>query len=115
MSNSSDPMDCNLLGSSVHGILQAGILEWVAISFSRGEDQGIFLTPELIPSFLHCRQILYWLNYVTVKYHLVPFSTILFIWAFFSFKQGKAKISSQEILKLKLQSGVLKFSTNISV
>ena len=26
------PMDCSLLGSSVHGILQAGILEWVAIS-----------------------------------------------------------------------------------
>ena len=31
-----DPMDCNLPGSSVHGILQARILEWVAISFSRG-------------------------------------------------------------------------------
>ena len=31
-----DPMDCSLPGSSVHGILQARILEWVAISFSRG-------------------------------------------------------------------------------
>ena len=31
-----DPEDCNLPGSSVHGILQARILEWVAISFSRG-------------------------------------------------------------------------------
>ena len=30
-----DPMDCNLPGSSVHGIFQARILEWVAISFSR--------------------------------------------------------------------------------
>ena len=30
----SDPMDCSLPGSSVHGILQARILEWVAISFS---------------------------------------------------------------------------------
>ena len=28
-----DPIDCNLLGSSVYGILQARILEWVAISF----------------------------------------------------------------------------------
>ena len=28
-------MDCNLPGFSVHGILQARILEWVAISFSR--------------------------------------------------------------------------------
>ena len=29
-----DPMDCSLPGSSVHGILQARVLEWVAISFS---------------------------------------------------------------------------------
>ena len=31
-----DPMDSSLPGSSVHGIFQARILEWVAISFSRG-------------------------------------------------------------------------------
>ena len=30
-----DPMDCSLPGFSVHGIFQARILEWVAISFSR--------------------------------------------------------------------------------
>ena len=30
-----DPMDCSPLGSSVHGILQASILQWVAIPFSR--------------------------------------------------------------------------------
>ena len=34
-----DPMDCSLLGSSVHGIFQARVLEWVAISFSRGSSQ----------------------------------------------------------------------------
>ena len=34
-----DPMDCSLPGSSVHEILQARILEWVAISFSRGSSQ----------------------------------------------------------------------------
>ena len=35
-----DPMDtCSLPGSSVHGIFLAGILEWVAISFSRGSSQ----------------------------------------------------------------------------
>ena len=34
-----DPVDCNPPGSSVHGILQARILEWVAISFSRGSSQ----------------------------------------------------------------------------
>ena len=36
MSNSYDPIDSSLPGSSVHGISQARILEWVAISFSRG-------------------------------------------------------------------------------
>ena len=34
-----DPVDCSLLGSSVHGILQTRILEWVAIPFSRGSFQ----------------------------------------------------------------------------
>ena len=34
-----DPMDCSLPGSSVYGILQARVLEWVAISFSRGSSQ----------------------------------------------------------------------------
>ena len=37
-----DPVDCSLLGSCVDGILQARILEWVAISFSRDlPDTGI--------------------------------------------------------------------------
>ena len=31
----SDPMDCSLPGSSVHGILQARRLEWVPVPFSR--------------------------------------------------------------------------------
>ena len=34
-----NPMDCSLPGSSLHGILQARVLEWVAISFSRGSSQ----------------------------------------------------------------------------
>jgi len=34
-----NPMDCSPPGSSVHGILQARILEWVAIPFSRGSSQ----------------------------------------------------------------------------
>ena len=34
-----DPMDCSPPGSSVHGILQARVLEGVAISFSRGSSQ----------------------------------------------------------------------------
>ena len=34
-----DPMDSSLSGSSLHGILQARVLEWVAISFSRGSSR----------------------------------------------------------------------------
>ena len=49
------PTDYNLAGSSVHGIFQARILEWVTIAFL----QGIFPTQGLNPFLLHCRQILY--------------------------------------------------------
>ena len=34
-----DPMDCSPPGPSIHGIFQATVLEWVAISFSRGSSQ----------------------------------------------------------------------------
>ena len=47
------PRQAFLTGSSVHGILQARILEWVAISFSRWSN----------PNLPHCRQILYHLGY----------------------------------------------------
>ena len=54
-----DPVDCSLPGSSVYGILQARILEWVAIFLL----QRIFLTQESNPGLLHCRQIVYQLSY----------------------------------------------------
>ena len=50
-----DSMDCSPPGSSVHGILQARILEWVAMPFSR----GIFLTQGSNPCLLNCRWILH--------------------------------------------------------
>ena len=34
-----DPMDCSLPGSSVHGIFQARVLEWIVISFSKEQQQ----------------------------------------------------------------------------
>ena len=37
--NLCNPIDCSLSSSSIHGILQARILEWVAIFFSRGSSQ----------------------------------------------------------------------------
>ena len=54
-----DPMDCSLPGSSVHGILQARILKWVTISFSKGCSP----TQGLNPGLLHFRKILYCLIY----------------------------------------------------
>ena len=50
-----NPMDCSLSSSSVHGILQATKLEWVAIS--RGFPQG------LNPGLLYYRKILYHLSH----------------------------------------------------
>ena len=44
------PMDCSLLGSSAHGIFQARILKWVAISYSRGSPQPT--SPALAGGFL---------------------------------------------------------------
>ena len=40
LSDSCDHMDCSLPGSFIHGIFQARVLEWVAISFSRGSFQS---------------------------------------------------------------------------
>ena len=53
-----DPMDCNPPGFSVHGIFQARILEWVAISYSKGSSQP---RDQTCISCISCisRQILY--------------------------------------------------------
>ena len=50
-----NPMDCSPPGSSIHGISQARIPGWVAISFSRGSSQP---RDRLNPHLLHCRRIL---------------------------------------------------------
>ena len=50
---------CNPMDYTVHEILQARVLEWVAIPFSR----GISLTQGLNPGLPHCRWILYQLNH----------------------------------------------------
>ena len=55
-----NPMDCSLPGFSVHGIFQARVLWWGAISFSR---DAIFPTQGSNPGLLHCRQTLYPLSY----------------------------------------------------
>ena len=92
------PTLCDPMDYTVHGILQARILEWVAVPFSRGSSQPrssalqvdslpvelpgkpkntgvsrlsllqqIFPTQESNQGLLHCRQILYQLNYIVVQ------------------------------------------------
>ena len=53
------PTLCDPMDYTVHGILQARILEWVAFLFSR----GIFPTQGLNPALLHCWRILYQLSH----------------------------------------------------
>ena len=68
------PTDCNPPGSSVHGILQAGILEWVVISFYSGSFQ-----PSVQPciSYVSCiaRWVLYHSCHLVIK-KLSPFMLI---------------------------------------
>ena len=58
-----DPMDYNPPCSSVHGILQARILEWVAMPSSRGSSPPGDWTHVCL-CLLHCRWILYPLSYL---------------------------------------------------
>ena len=55
-----NPVDWSLPGSSIHGIFQARVLEWVAISFSKRSS----LTQGLNPGLPHCRQTLYRLSHL---------------------------------------------------
>ena len=59
VSDSLLPQECSLPGSSVHGVFQARILEWVVIPFSRGSSQPRAWTCCL----LHRREILYHLSH----------------------------------------------------
>ena len=56
-----NPLNCSPPGSCVHGILQARILEWVAISCSRKSSQPWRWNQDLL-WLLPCRQILYLLS-----------------------------------------------------
>ena len=56
------PMDCSLPGSSVHGIFQARILEWVTISTSRGSSHPGIEPTSLVSAALACR---FFTNYTT--------------------------------------------------
>ena len=68
-------IDCSLQNSSVHGIVQARILEWVAISFSR---ESSWLRDQTCIFCISCigKQILYY--WTTWKAHIFVFTPYLF-------------------------------------
>ena len=85
-----DPMDYTL-----HGILQARILEWVASPFFR----GIFPTEGSNPGLLHCRQILYQLSHQESPWILE--------WVAYPFSSGSPRPRNQTGV-----SGLIGFFTN---
>ena len=64
-----DPMDCSSPGSSVHGILQARILEWVAISSSRGSSR---LRDQIHISCIGRRVLYHWATWEACS-PMIPF------------------------------------------
>ena len=66
----SDSMDCSLPGSSIHGIFQARVLEWVVIAFSVMSAVVNFKPEMLIREIL--LQLHWWIYWKMVKKILVP-------------------------------------------
>ena len=67
----SDPVNCSLPSSSVHGILQARILEWVAIPFSRGSSQPRDRT------LVSCTAGRFFIIWATREIHISAYSFII--------------------------------------
>ena len=76
-----DPMDCSLPASSVRGIFQARIVEWVAVSFSRGSSQtrikprSLALQADSLPSepprSINKFSVLKCLSQISPSYHVL--------------------------------------------
>ena len=97
-----DPMDCSLPGTSVHGFLQARILEWVAISFSRGSSRpGIKpRSPALHVDSLLWRKLAFLrLHYLNLS-NLAPEASILNV-TYYSFRVSSSG-GPRESIKLLL-------------
>ena len=67
------PMDCSLVGSSDRGILQAGILEWVAIPFSGGSSPPRGQTRVSWVSWIGRRILSHWITWEAITSSLNPF------------------------------------------
>ena len=107
-----DPMDCSLPGSSVHGILQTKILEWVAISYSRGSSQPRDPTHVSCISCIgrHSLPLCHLDTFkvdVSLSYPLIPDSLLrIFFFVDFFFTSQHPLISHQTFLKMRFSCSV---------
>ena len=85
----SDPMDCSLPGSSIHGIFQARVLEWSAIAFSvitvetiskQKTNSFICYDQHLMLSSDSCFTIIHTIQTVSISFHFpyFPLGTFVF-------------------------------------
>ena len=74
-----DPMDSNPLGSSVPGILQAIILEWVGIPFSRDQTQVSSIVGRFFTNWA-TREFLYMCVCVCAYTYVYNWITLLYTW-----------------------------------
>ena len=109
-----DPMDCSLSGSSVHGILQARTLEWVAIFFSKGIKRFKLFHIKLATRICYTTQGIQLVFYITCKWgitfknceslYYIPTAYILLYITYTSIKKIKVGLKGH---KLGEKPGVL--------
>ena len=108
MSNSCNSMECSPLGSSVHGISRARILEWVAIPFSRGSSRprGWIWVSWIAGGLLHCRRILY-----QRSHHLID---LIFLWLL-TMSSKKVKLGPGQFYVYYTVTGNLECTINVYI
>ena len=79
MSDSLRPMDCNLQASSIHGIVQARILEWFALSFYRGSSWPRDQTPVCCIAGRYLPSELPWKPHIYVYTHTHTHTMYMYI------------------------------------
>ena len=104
-----DPMDCSPPGSSIHGILQARILEWVAIPFSRGSSPPRDQTHiSYVNGIGFGKQVLYHQRHLRSPFTTVPASNqCLAQWKLISMSEWMNKWHGKVILFQLLHNTVI--------
>ena len=127
-----DPMDCSLPGFSVHGIFQARVLEWAAISFSRGSSwprdgtwvscigdiwatretlyiKSLYIITALAQSQTECSYVYFWPLYWTLHYMDVLNCIIFIIGLLRWFGDWRTCLQCRRHQRYRLDSWVRKF------